>query len=123
LKLVFTMPTFASKNNNISWVFVCQAGPLERQAAVLATSLRSSLGPSASLVAAVPQIGNGLGLVSKSVLSYFDSIHVSVVEFTNRLGKKTGRGKKRGEKNAGRGEKNEKGAILFGTTSANRCTG
>ncbi|TWT92675.1 hypothetical protein [Stieleria varia] len=68
------------KIESITWTFVCQAGRLEREASVLAASLRQFLGPRAHLIATLPH--------SSSVThdDAFESITPAVRAFLQELG-------------------------------------
>lgn len=70
---------------NVSWVFVCQAGAIEREACVLAASLRRSLGEAANLVAAEPTPREYFGEVSSDVRTFLDRLGVRRMEFINPL--------------------------------------
>lgn len=74
-----------SDNQFLSWVFVCQAGRLELEACLLATSLRAMLGKDADLIAAVPLPESVMGVISPDVVSYLHTIGVQIRSFTNTL--------------------------------------
>lgn len=69
----------------IAWIFVCQSGRLEREASVLAASLRKTLGPQAKLVAAIPQPATVFGNVAQPTLEFLESVDVKIVPFNNDL--------------------------------------
>jgi len=68
---------------DIAWIFVCQSGRLEREACVLAASLRRKLGPEAKLIAAVPLPESVMGTLAPDVILFLESQGVALRSFTN----------------------------------------
>jgi len=68
---------------DIAWIFVCQSGRLEREACVLAASLRRNLGPEANLIAAVPLPESVMGTLTPSVTHFLESQGVALRSFSN----------------------------------------
>jgi len=70
---------------DIAWIFVCQSGRLEREACVLAASLRRNLAPEANLIAAVPLPATIMGAITPPVVRFLESQGVNIRSFTNPL--------------------------------------
>jgi hypothetical protein len=77
-------------SQDVAWIFVCQSGRLEREACVLAASMRKAFGTDAQLIAAVPLPESIMGTVSPNILRFLDSIGVQTKSFVNRLVSESG---------------------------------
>jgi hypothetical protein len=71
-----------------SFIFVAQAGHLEKMSLVLAASLRANAGFNHELIAAVPTPASIWGSLSTGVKAAFEELEVAVKEITNPFGRK-----------------------------------
>jgi hypothetical protein len=70
----------------ICFVFVCQQGEIEAQAALLATSIRRWLPPETDIVAAIPGPAEHWGAPAADTLALFERLSVRVASIANRVG-------------------------------------
>lgn len=69
----------------VAYVFICQSGRLELEAAVLAASLRRVLGETAEIIAAIPGPPAVMGTVRPNILDFLCSLSVRIAGFHNEL--------------------------------------
>lgn len=70
-------------DTNLTFVFVCQSGPLEAKAVLLAASVRRVSGDKYNLIAAVPQPESVFGTLSDVTLEALRSLDVKLEPITN----------------------------------------
>ena len=71
------------RSKTVSWVFVCQAGRIEKEACLLAASMRHHMGEDATLIAAIPMPETLLGKISADVVAFLDRLGVIRKPLTN----------------------------------------